>query len=228
MKTIAKLKKITGFATLTFGLLMFGTSANAVVISYQWDLFGSGGACDTGSGPFCNTTLGNTATYTSFGYDLGFQAFSSDLDAGSALLVENNRDTNELGLGVAGAGTGTSDNGELNFGQRIEIDLGAAWQTLDFWQVIFSSVDTNEIALLVTTNSALLNEIAPGSNDWLSFIPDRQLVSFLVFSTSCTGAGNCSDDVLLQSIRARTPEPGTLIMMAIGLGLLGFSRRKSA
>jgi PEP-CTERM motif-containing protein len=225
MKAITKLQKITGFAALMLGLLMFGNSANAVPMNYQWDLYGNYGPG--------NTVLGTSATYSDNGYDLTFSGKSGGVDTA---LVENNRGTNEEGLGVDGSGpicaadgncdSVDADNGELNLGQNIKIDLGANWFTLDDWAVVFNSVDSEEMAIIFQ-GGVLASEVAPGSQDWISFIPTAQYVFVLVAST-CTVNCDSTDDILLRSVKARTPEPGTLIMMAIGLGLLGFSRRKSA
>ncbi len=213
MKTITRLKKITGFSALTLGLLMFASSANAIVL-YQWDLFGNYGPG--------NTNLGTTTTYSSNAYVLGFAGFDNVPTANTpADLLENNRGANEQGLGVI------DNNGEVDLDQYIRIDLGTGWVNLDFWEVNFDSLDTNETASLGTTSSGsdILGPVDRfNGQGWLSFVPTAQIIYFNVGSTL---SGSTTDDVLLQAIKARTPEPGTLIMMALALGLMGFSRRNS-
>jgi len=218
-------EKMAGFSALMLGLMMFGHSANATLV--QWDLFDTFGTQADGF----NTSLGTTTTYTSNfgGYDLGFAGFT-DADpitdpAIATDLLENNRGDNEEGLGVA------SNNGEVDLNQYIVIDLGIDWDIFTNWAIDFDSLDSLETAMLGTSahksdillDGAFLPIDKDDGQGWLTFIPTAQ---FIYFSVGSTGTPS-TEDVLLHALRAEVPEPGTLIMMAMGLVLLGFSRRKS-
>jgi len=212
------------FSLPMIGLMVFGHSANATIVF--WDLFDTFGS--TG-----NTNLGTTATYTSVDgfYNLDFAGFT-DADpiedpAIASILVENNRGDNEEGLGVL------SGNGEVDLNEYIRIDLGVNWEHFFNWAVNFDSLDSNETAMLGTLAhsddilAAVDKDTGNIGNGFLSFTPTAQIIYFSVGFVAGEGITANFEDVLLHTLMAEVPEPGTLIMMAMGLVLLGFSRRKS-
>lgn len=209
------------------GLLLATGSVNAAVV--QWDFFGKGG-WDAPPGPnSCvatprstnNCNLGTTASYTESGYTISFAGFTdggASPDVATA-IVENNRGSSDMGLGVLGG------NDEVDLNQYIQIDLGAAYASLTNWMVMFDSIDGTEQSWLGTQQHIGNLLVTTTGQTWLAFTPMSQVIYF------STGGPGSSEDTLLKALKAETravPEPASIALLGFGLAGFGFRRRRAA
>lgn len=165
-------------------------------------------------------------------------------------ILENNRGTGELGLGLQGGYGPELDN--RSGSEFILIDLGANYLNWTNWKIEFSSVDQSgntglgEGALVFTSNDAnftgvnfntaptiLAKTVGDGSgfaNGFYSLTGVQQYL--LIFENFKTGDGTgtySNDDILVASLKADpkpTPEPSLGLILGGGLMALGLLSRK--
>ena len=208
----------TGMAAV---LLLAAGGASAAVV--QWDLYGNNwdplpAACSGTTKSANNCDLGTSASYTQSIYTIGFTGASGGQPAA---IVENNRGNHDEGLGILG------DNDEVNLNEYIRVDLGAAFNSLTNWMVMFDSTSDDEVSQLGTTigDDDLATAMEPNVfNQWHSFTPTSAIMYF-------TTAGPSGSDTLLKALKAETravPEPGTIALLGLALAGFGVSRRRAA
>lgn len=197
-----------------------------------------------------NTANSYTLSVTG-GYDFTLSNGLTDklVDASTRSILENNRGTGELGLGLQGGYASEIDN--KNGSEFILIDLGVNYANWTNWQIEFSSVDQSgnvgagEGALVFTssdanftgvnflTASAILDKTV-GLNGFANGFYNLTGVQryLLIFENFKTGDGigsDSNDDILVASLKADptpTPEPSLGLLLGGGLMALGLLSRK--
>ena len=214
MKLITQLKKITGIATLTLGLVVFGHSANATIV-YDFAALASGN-----EGAFTSTTIGGITLSGSAESQDGNSTYTAYLDDVSGGL--------EAGLGVCKVLDNEGDCDPSSDDNLLGIELLALTFSEEVWiaDIYFRNADHG-----TTFDRGADFEVSIDGGAFVSYTLEN------MFSAGFTGTtfefiaddivSNDGDQLYINKLIVNTPEPGTLIMMIIGLGLLGLSRRKS-
>jgi len=230
---IVQLNKIAGLASLALGLMVIGQSANATLYNFAGlaNTIGEGGydslvVDDTNTiGGASGITVTATATWLDTSGD-------EDVTVAAFAYLDANCCSGDAGLGVAKVLTGN--------GNPLDhpTDPGPAQVT--------PSDDDNvsefETLSLLFSESVRLTEIifrndSHGTSFTGHFLLSVNSGTFVQYALTNLFQGTAAffgtsfdfkyDDEQFYIASINVPEPGTLIMMAMGLGLLGFSRRKS-
>lgn len=226
------------------GLLAFGGSAAfAGNVNFNFNF----------AGP--DTTLGNSASYTSGGATItayGYECSASDSTStatlsgcsGSALYAKNDGGA-EVGLGLAGEVDHEIgyDGANADFVMGLDLsslfNLGVRSITLNFGSVqpgeAFAALGYGSNPFLAgtfaltNTKAWFGNDGSFGDIDGATFHLNAQ-DEFLVLMSPCGAStvsqtGLCGSNVTLDSASA-TPEPGTIALFMTGLLMLGFVTRR--
>lgn len=234
----------------------FAVWALAMLFSGAAPVFASGasfnfsfGGPDTALGTSQGYTS-NGATITANGYvcsatDSTSSATLSNCSATN--LFAKSDGPNETGLGLAGEGNGENEigfdgsNADYVIGLNVSslFNLGATSMTLSF-----GSVQPGEAYAILgygsdpflSSSFALTNTQAWVGNDgststqvFSSTISLNANDQFLVLISPCGASLNpppCGSNVVLDSLTAQTPEPGTLVLLGTGLLAFGFGLRR--
>ena len=256
-------------ASLLASTLAFAPQSQAA----QWCFYGNNGGAYNPSTPTAtlncaNTNAGNLDTNLSTkayrntagsytltvtgGYDNTLTNGLTDkvVNSTDRSLLENNRGTGELGLGLQKGYGSELDN--RTGSEFILIDLGVNYLNWTNWQIEFSSVDQSgnqglgEGALVFTssdanftgvnfnTASTILNKtVGDGSGFANGFYNLTGVQRYLlIFENFRTGDGTgiySNDDILVASLKADptpTPEPSLGLILGGGLMALGLLSRK--
>lgn len=211
---------------------------------------------DTTLGTSQGYTSGS-ATITAYGYECSAPSPSSTSTLSScaaSVLFAKDDGPNESGLGLAGEGGGENeigwDGAHADFVVGLDVSslfkLGVTSMTLSFGSVqpgeAYAVLGYGSDPFLGGGSIALTNTKAWVGNDgstsaqvFSSTISLNANDEFLVMISPCGASPGkplpCGSNVVLGSLSATTPEPGTLALFVtglLGLGLMASRRRRAA
>ncbi|HVA72040.1 MAG TPA: PEP-CTERM sorting domain-containing protein [Candidatus Limnocylindrales bacterium] len=235
------------FAALA--LSMIALAAVPVFASGVSLSFGFGGS-DTSLGTSQSYTS-NGATITAYGYVCSAASPSSTAtlsNCNPTALFAKGDGINETGLGLAGQGNGENEIGwdgpSADYVMGLDVSslfkLGATSMTLSFGSVqpgeayailgYASDPFLSSSFALTNTKAWVGNNSSTSAQVFSSTIDLNANDQFLVLISPCGASSNpsgpCGSNVVLDSLTATTPEPGTLVLFGTGLLALGFGLRR--
>jgi len=236
------------FAAWALTMLFFGAApAFASGASFNFNFGGPDASLGTSQ-----SYTSNGATITANGY------VCSATDSTSSATLSNCSATNlfaksdglsETGLGLAGEGNGQNEigfdgtNADYVIGLNVSglFNLGATSMTLSFGSVQpgeayailgYSSDPFLKSSFTLTNPQAQVgNDGSTNAQVFSSTISLNANDQFLVLISPCDASLNpppCGSNVILDSLTAPTPEPGTLALLGTGLLVFGFGLRRFA
>ena len=190
----------------------------AVVVSLS--SIASAATTFTFSGP--DTDLGQTSVFTANGISITASGFLSNGTPGD--LFGKNNGGDETGLGLVADPSGQN---EIYFGTDfIQLDLVNVLGALDNLQITMNSATAGETWRVYNTSSAGTlvgaTDILDGSNE----LPHSISPSLRYLDIVATGPQSPAGNVLVYQLSG-VPEPSSVAMMLVGLGLAGLRFVKS-